>query len=223
MSTTKTDYLLVKQGDEYYGGTESNEPEGSRGSEGTQTVDDVMTVDEQMKVFAVRILSSTGYYVLCFAMIAVSTFLIVWLAAGDTESHWWFVLLEVIVTVTIVLEVALQICADGKAYWESVWNIFDFIVMLLCIASFMVYLFEQNQGQKGDDTAALTVLTIRYVAQGLRVIALVRRAKQSQDRENVSPVNFNTTADPSEKDINESGLAINNEEDLAAEEPESQP
>lgn len=92
------------------------------------------------------------------------------MAAGNTESVWWFVLLEVIVTGVIVGEVAFRMISEGsvsyrgclspptQAYWQSGWNVFDFIVMLLCIAAFLVYLVEDGTGDDSSDETATSVL-----------------------------------------------------------------
>ena len=40
-----------------------------------------------------------------------------------------------------------------QTYWQSGWNVFDFIVMLLCVAAFLVYLVEDANGDDADETA----------------------------------------------------------------------
>ena len=56
--------------------------------------------------------------------------------------------------------------------------------MLLCVGSFFVYAFQTDgdSGQKGDDIAALVVLGIRYVAQGLRLVSLISRTQKQRER-----------------------------------------
>jgi len=141
--------------------------------------------DEWAQIVAVRILSSTGYYVLCILMVFLSTFLIIWMASGQNDTTWWFVLLEVIVTVTIVAEVAVQMASQRacstKEYWSSWWNIVDVAVMFLCIASFLVYIMvdsPSSRAEKKDDVVTFAALIIRYIAQGLRLLSLVIGARK---------------------------------------------
>merc|ERR1712072_175086 len=183
-ATTQTQDIepLVRDEGNDYGSYQKAKPSEDEADK-RHSVDDIMGEDEQMKVVAAKILSSSGYYAMCLLMIAISTFLIIWLAVGDTESHWWFVMLEVIVTVVIVLEVIVQMVADGKDFWLNGWNVLDFIVCLLCVGSFLIYVFVRDRRQAGDDTAALIVLAIRYLAQGLRVFALMSRASHIRQRE----------------------------------------
>jgi len=199
-------------GDTGYGSYSAQDTTGQPAKNPRQsTVDDVMDEDEQMKVMAAKILSSSGYYALCLIMIAVSTFLIIWMAVGDTDSHWWFVLLEVLVTLVIVIEVIVQMVADQREFWHNGWNVLDFIVMLLCVGSFVIYVFVRDRRQAGDDSAALIVLVIRYIAQGLRVVALMSRANQIRARAEAQDmkVDFDAvnTAEEAEDGLLESGLS----------------
>merc|ERR1711865_661775 len=142
---------------------------------------------EAASIFATRILASKTYYMACIVMILVNTFLVIWMAAGNTESVWWFVLLEVLVTAVIVGEVAFRMISEGSGYWRSGWNVFDFIVMLLCVAAFMVYLVDDASGtdDAADETATSVVLVGRYVAQSLRLFVLLRFTKHLREQ-NVS-------------------------------------
>jgi len=115
-------------------------------------------------------------------MILVSTFLIIWMLLGNEHGQWWFVLLEVLVTAVIVVEVVAQMIAYNQDFWDDGWNVLDFIVMILCVGSFVVYAFDVDSGKNGNDVPALVVLGIRYVAQGMRLMSLVRRAQKTQER-----------------------------------------
>merc|ERR1711924_225453 len=85
--------------------------------------------------------------------------------------------------------------ADGEDYWHNGWNILDFVVMLLCVASFFVYALEQG-GQRGDGIANLVVLIIRYAAQALRLLSLVSRAHKTSQRQDAQsqPIIFESNS-----------------------------
>merc|ERR1712023_461274 len=96
---------------------------------------DIVDESEQSSILANRCLYECGWGLtgLYLCMIAVSTFLIIWMLLGNHESTWWFVLLEVLVTAVIVIEVLTNIIAQRQDFWKDGWNVLDFIVMLLCV------------------------------------------------------------------------------------------
>ena len=119
-------------------------------------------------------------------------------------------ILEVLVTLVIVFEVAIKMCAFGGEFWSDYWNILDFIVAVLCAGGLVVYAWKNkaddevctslplpqvdNTGsdlcpvqvighpKEDDDLGAVIILVVRYAAQLLRMVSLISRAKQTRDR-----------------------------------------
>ena len=52
--------------------------------------------------------------------------------------------LEVLVTLVIVFEVIVKICAFKREFWSDYWNILDFIVAVLCAGGLVVYAYKNK-------------------------------------------------------------------------------
>jgi len=99
-----------------------------------------------------------------------------------------FYLIELGILAVFVIEISLFLYAYHCLYFEDVWNIFDFVVIILSIAFVLVDMFVENRNLQG-------ILRIRGIFRLLRVFILIRklnvlRVKREMQVKNKTPLGY---------------------------------
>jgi hypothetical protein len=88
----------------------------------------------------------------------------------DENESYVLEIINLVFTAIFILEAIVKIVGLGKEYFKSVWNIFDFIVVLFSIVGmFVTYLGILNVGGKTTIIRAMRIC---------RVLRLIKRAKR---------------------------------------------
>jgi len=147
----------------------------------TSTTYDGQYLKGKCASYADRVLFSTWYYTLYILVIMVNLTLIIWLLimlARDNYSvtaHWIFISLDVLVNVAFMSEVSLQVISQKKEYFKHLSNLFDFVVMLLSLATLVMYVEKTDPSEEVEDLVALILIVVRYVLQFLRLISIIKK------------------------------------------------
>lgn len=144
------------------------------------------------------------YLLYCLACFAVTAFLLAWNLVKGVQNNWnlpqwkhhrWEEALEVGIGVLIVAETLLTMRVLGlRAFFSSLWCIFDLAVALLTVVSVCYGL--EHLGRKGEICEAnVPLLMLRFVLQPARVLAAVAvtyRARRMQNRVDELRVDFDS-------------------------------
>eukprot|EP00483_Globobulimina_turgida_P011632 UN11654 len=118
---------------------------------------------------AITMLYNRAYLIVYLSIIAMTLTLLIYdLAHGniihDLKSEpVWFVILDICCVALMVFDVFVQMQAHPQTYWKSAMNVFDFVVVLLCVISIPVYFYVPD-----SDFILTVVLVLRFAAQLLR-------------------------------------------------------
>eukprot|EP00301_Raphidiophrys_heterophryoidea_P015329 c2390_g1_i1.p1 GENE.c2390_g1_i1~~c2390_g1_i1.p1 ORF type:complete len:163 (+),score=33.62 c2390_g1_i1:233-721(+) len=98
------------------------------------------------------------------------------LVSNSYKDHAsWFIVLEGIVNLTLVLEVFIRMSGQGQAYWKVCSNAFDFIVMTFCVSAFLAYLRRaRSTASEADDVTIALLRVFRDISQFLRLMLFVK-------------------------------------------------
>jgi hypothetical protein len=132
---------------------------------------------EAISLIVRRIYHSFGYGVLYGFVLLLNLGLIIWLVKdkGEPKPKEQFIMLEAVVTVALVLEIAYTLKTQGFRNWISdLSNWFDFLVAVVCVLSLGAYAV----GEELQEEVAVGVASARYTAQALRLGALLRHARR---------------------------------------------
>jgi len=146
---------------------------------------------ERLRIYANRVQFSQGWATLYALMIFLNAFLLVWAIAeadyplGHAIEFWVFVIIDCAVTLFVLLEIALNWCAQGPLLFCALWsNRFDMLVALLLIGALLLHVLGpasevrvRADVQLYDGTEAV-VLTIRYAAQLVRLVTLLKNYRR---------------------------------------------
>ncbi|KYQ96670.1 hypothetical protein DLAC_03956 [Tieghemostelium lacteum] len=139
----------------------------------------------QCSSLADRVLFSNRYYYSYLVMISLNFILIIWLIVNlikrntSIPNHWLFITLDVLVNVTLAVEIILQMISLKKKYFYELSNIFDLFVLILSIAGLLMYFHSSSSGAHYDLEGIVIIFltSIRYIVQCLRLLSLIKRQK----------------------------------------------
>jgi len=124
---------------------------------------------------ALSLLYAKFYLCIYLLIIAMTlTLLIFDLAKGNIIHNLqsepvWFVIVDICCVTLMVFDVFVQMMAHPRSYWKSAMNVFDFVVVLLCVVSIPVYFYVPD-----SDFILTVVLLLRFAAQLLRIVMVYK-------------------------------------------------
>ncbi|KAN0041575.1 hypothetical protein ACTFIV_004119 [Dictyostelium citrinum] len=176
--------------------------------------DNYMIHDRQCSTYADRVLFSNKYYYSYIVMILLNLILIIWLITNlirkntSVPSHWIFIVLDILVNVTLSIEIILQIISQKKKYFQTWANRFDLFVLVISICGLFLYFHSSNSDNYDYEGVVIIFLTaIRYFFQFLRLIALINRQKLKKST-------FNSRVDFTELRENDIDFEIDSADDF---------
>ncbi|KAG6879854.1 hypothetical protein C0992_010523 [Termitomyces sp. T32_za158] len=91
-----------------------------------------------------------------------------------------FFILEFIINVSMIIEVAIRFVAFGRQFWNSPFNVMDLILTIVCALTLLVIAFAKcGTGSKEEEILDTLLLVTRNVLQFGRLAAVMRQSGQS--------------------------------------------
>merc|ERR1712166_701241 len=109
------------------------------------------------------------------------------------EPHW-FIVLEVLLNVFMVVDIFARMCTLGILFWRHWYNIADVMVMVLCVIAtgYFVHFHDQRIEGDGAETALIAdevLIAVRTFMSLIRSL-LFLKTKKSIDSAMHSPIEF---------------------------------
>eukprot|EP01083_Nonionella_stella_P005401 15602_1 len=129
----------------------------------------------QRQQCAMSMLYSKAYLVIYLLIIAMTLLLLIYdLAHGNIvrdikEEPIWFILVDITCVALMLFDVIVQIIAHPASYWKSATNVFDFMVVILCVVSIPIYFYIPD-----SDFIVTVVLLLRFAARLLRIVMVYK-------------------------------------------------
>ncbi|KXS10172.1 hypothetical protein M427DRAFT_189328 [Gonapodya prolifera JEL478] len=157
-----------------------------------------LTRREWYKNIANRIMYSRFYALLYLGMAGLSLTAII-LSFLHPCPTWYFIAIDVLLNVIIVVEVVLRYTALGKLFWKSWWNVFDLAVSLLCVATLVllcIHFRTCDATTFRENVADLALIIVRNGVQLVRMLFMLRKNKRGLFNR-PAPVQFSIQSDES--------------------------
>ncbi|CAG8766115.1 12503_t:CDS:2, partial [Funneliformis caledonium] len=106
-----------------------------------------------------------------------------------------FIILEIIINTVMIVEVGTRFLALGKLFWNSIYNIFDIILVALCIIT-LLFIIGGGCSHKGEEIIDSILLIARNLIQFGRIFVMLRKNKKNRKTRNAT-VDFSNVRDPS--------------------------
>jgi hypothetical protein len=153
---------------------------------------------ERLSVYAHRLYYSKAwsfFYSIMFItnIVAIISLICVHATGHAKEAPGWLLFIEVLVNLLLILELGVRMIAQQGKFFKEMCNVFDFIVMIVCIVMFIVYWSHPLD----KDTAIIgsVVLAIRYAVVFARMIHITIQLRGRANQMNVDDVDFTLMAD----------------------------
>tara|TARA_B110001452_G_C15120960_1_gene390669 strand:+ start:175 stop:936 length:762 start_codon:yes stop_codon:yes gene_type:complete len=158
---------------------------------------------ERSKIYANRLQFSRAYAYSYSVVLVLSIFLLVWVVIendyplGHAVKFWVFVILDSIVTLFVVLEIAASLLAQGRQNFCMQWsNRADMAVALLCVVALLLHVLGPVEELDLDvEELESVVLVVRYVAMLARLVLIVRKFRR-QARKKTLEVHLDMEDEP---------------------------
>ncbi|KZP25439.1 hypothetical protein FIBSPDRAFT_855995 [Athelia psychrophila] len=138
-----------------------------------------MTRSEITRGIANRFVHSRTYIFLYLGMAALSVTTVA-LSMSDGCPGLAFYILEIIVNVSMILEVGIRFVAFGRQFWKSPFNVFDLIVTTFCALTLLVLAFAGcGAASKEEEMLDTLLLIARNILQFGRLASVMRQSGQS--------------------------------------------
>jgi len=146
-----------------------------------------------------NILYSKLYGLFYIGMIVLNVALIFWLIGSAIAEKKFvppqsnaFLALEIIVNIVLIVEILIRACSQGKKYFGSKANLFDFGIMLLCILALGIYPITALASVEYRSFTVI-LMGVRYAAQLLRLVLMInnQRVTHKQQTANTAIIDLN--------------------------------
>ena len=154
---------------------------------------------ERFSVYAHRLYYSKAWSIFYVSMLLTNLAAIVALIAVHVNGHatekpGWLLFIEIMVNLLLVFEVSVRIAAQQRRFFNDACNVFDFVIMLLCVVCFVVYL-DAPAEDKETALVGTIVLAVRYAVVFIRMAHITFQLKSRADQLDVDDVDFSLMVD----------------------------
>ena len=148
---------------------------------------------ERLSVYAHRLYYSKAWSIFYIFMVVTNVAAIIALitvhATGHvTEAPGWLLFIEVMVNLLLLLELGVRMIAQQERFFQDCCNIFDFVVMIICIVMFIIY--WSNPVDKDTAIIGTIVLAVRYVIVFARMVHITMQLKSRATQMDVDDIDF---------------------------------
>lgn len=137
-----------------------------------------LTRSEAIQGMANRFMYSQFYIILYLGLAGLSLISII-LSLAETCPSLLFIILESIINFAMITEVSIRMVALRRAYWRSVWNIIDTILVVLCAITLIVIASGCSASERSEALFDTILLVIRNCVQFFRLFMMMRKNQHS--------------------------------------------
>ncbi|KAG2176354.1 hypothetical protein INT43_005588, partial [Umbelopsis isabellina] len=142
-----------------------------------------LTRSEAIQGMANRFMYSKFYIILYLGLAGLSLVSII-LSLAETCPSLLFIILESIINFAMISEVSVRMVAlrrvgNSIAYWRSVWNVIDTILVVLCAITLIVIASGCSASERSEALFDTILLVIRNCVQFFRLFMMMRKNQHS--------------------------------------------
>ena len=152
-----------------------------------------------------RVYFSRSFSYFYAAMIILNIAILIWAIQLEKVNHsdGGFIALEVVAVLMLLAEILLRVVHQRRSFWKRrCWAVVDIGVALLSALSIFFFIGGPSAAEEVENLLATAVRALRYTAQGLRVLLLLK-ARDTRTRQGDGDISFTalTRSDSTEDDI----------------------
>ena len=156
-----------------------------------------------------RVYFSRSFSYFYASMILLNIAILIWAIQLEKVNHSdsGFIALEVVAVLMLLAEILLRVVHQRRSFWKRRWwAVVDIGVALLSALSIFFFIGGPSAAEEVENLLATAVRALRYTAQGLRVLLLLK-ARHARTRQGDGDISFTAlTRSDSTEDV-EGGAA----------------
>ncbi|KAI7861805.1 hypothetical protein BDF14DRAFT_246808 [Spinellus fusiger] len=133
-----------------------------------------LTKTEMVQGMANRFMYSRFYSVLYFGLALLSLVTIV-MSIRETCPSFLLIVFEGVINAAMIIEVGVRMVALRSAYWRSLWNGVDTVLVGLCAVTLVVLASGCSATERNEAIFDTALLVIRNCFQLTRLLMMVRK------------------------------------------------
>ncbi|KAI8997252.1 hypothetical protein BDB01DRAFT_770440 [Pilobolus umbonatus] len=137
-----------------------------------------LTQSEMIQGIANRFMYS-NFYIVFYLCLAILSFITIIMSSHEKCPSILFIVFEAVINAAMIIEVSIRILALRRDYWNSVWNIIDTILVVLCAITLIVLTTGCSTGEREEAMIDTLLLVIRNVFQLVRLFIMLRKNQYS--------------------------------------------
>ncbi|KAI8098850.1 uncharacterized protein BX664DRAFT_319752 [Halteromyces radiatus] len=137
-----------------------------------------LTRSEMIQGMANRLMYSNFYIALYLGLGLLSLVSII-LSIQETCPSLMFIIFEAIINFAMIIEVTIRLLALRRTYWQSVWNIIDIVLVLLCAITLIVLATGCSASERNEAIFDTVLLVIRNCFQFFRLFMMAKKNQYS--------------------------------------------
>ncbi|KAI8380901.1 uncharacterized protein BYT42DRAFT_593008 [Radiomyces spectabilis] len=137
-----------------------------------------LTKSEIVQGMANRFMYSR-YYIALYIGLALLSLVTIVMSIKETCPSLLFIIFEAIINLAMIIEVTVRLLALRRAYWHSVWNIIDIVLVGLCAITLVVLATGCSVGERSEAIFDTVLLVIRNSFQVFRLFMMIRKNQYS--------------------------------------------
>ncbi|ORY93985.1 hypothetical protein BCR43DRAFT_495675 [Syncephalastrum racemosum] len=139
-----------------------------------------LTRSEMVQGMANRFMYSQ-FYIALYVSLALLSLISIILSLRETCPTTLFIVFESIINFAMIIEVSIRLVALQRAYWRSVWNIVDTVLVAMCAITLIVLASGCSASERSEAIFDTILLVIRNCIQVFRLFMMVRKNKHSMN------------------------------------------
>ncbi|KAG0169042.1 hypothetical protein DFQ28_004056 [Apophysomyces sp. BC1034] len=137
-----------------------------------------LTKSEMIQGMANRFMYSR-FYIALYLLLALLSLVTIILSIQETCPSLLFIIFEAVINFAMIIEVSIRMLALRRAYWNSIWNIVDTVLVALCAVTLIAISSGCSTSQRNEAIFDTMLLVIRNCFQFFRLFMMVRKNKYS--------------------------------------------
>ncbi|KAI8329305.1 hypothetical protein BC941DRAFT_443185 [Chlamydoabsidia padenii] len=121
----------------------------------------------------------SNFYIALYLGLGILSLVSIIMSIQETCPSLMFIIFEAIINFAMIAEVTVRMLALRRAYWQSIWNIVDTILVVLCAITLIVLATGCSASERNEAIFDTLLLVIRNCFQFFRLFMMAKKNQYS--------------------------------------------
>ncbi|CAO3591000.1 unnamed protein product [Absidia cylindrospora] len=121
----------------------------------------------------------SNFYIALYLGLGILSLVSIIMSIQETCPSLTFIIFEAIINFAMITEVTIRLLALRTAYWKSIWNIVDIVLVVLCAITLIVLTTGCSASERNEAIFDTLLLVIRNCFQFFRLFMMAKKNQYS--------------------------------------------